>query len=399
MGQQTSEYRGDILVADDTPANLAVLATMLQAKGYRVRAFPSGALALRAAEAEVPDLVLLDIMMPQMDGFEVCRRLKESERLKSVPVIFLSALSETLDKVTAFSTGGVDYVTKPFQVEELEARVATHIALRHLQLQLESRNRDLQRLEHMRQKLTQMIVHDLKGPITAAYCNATFVRDEAGLQGELAVAMDDIVGSFRVLNRMSLDMLDVAASEEMSLTPRLERLTLRQFLEEVVADVRGVARSAKKELAVDVAVDFPAVTADRELLRRVVENLLDNAFKYAPMNSEIRIEAALAEKGHYAIRIRDQGPGIPSEERDRIFQPYARLERDAKEHARTSRGLGLAFCRLAVDAHGGRIWAEDCRPNGCVFVLQLPLDSANGVAPAATPPVHEPRSPQRATLR
>jgi K+-sensing histidine kinase KdpD len=145
-----------------------------------------------------------------------------------------------------------------------------------------------------------------------------------------------------------------------------------------------------------VAVDFPAVTADRELLRRVVENLLDNAFKYAPMNTEIRLEATLTGEGDYAIRIRDQGPGIPSGERGRIFEPYARLERDAREHARTSRGLGLAFCRLAVDVHGGRIWAEDNQPKGCVFVLQMPINPANSMAPAAPTPAHEPRSPQGA---
>jgi putative two-component system response regulator len=108
------QHRGDVLVVDDTPVNLTLVANVLRGKGYRVRAVPSGALALKAAEAEVPDLVLLDIMMPGMDGFEVCRRLKENERLRGVPVIFLSALSETLDKVKAFSVGGVDYLTKPF---------------------------------------------------------------------------------------------------------------------------------------------------------------------------------------------------------------------------------------------------------------------------------------------
>jgi signal transduction histidine kinase len=396
MAQPTSGYRGDILVADDTPVNLTLVANVLRGKGYRVRAVPSGALALKAAEAEVPDLVMLDIMMPGMDGFEVCRRLKENERLRGVPVIFLSALSETLDKVKAFSVGGVDYVTKPFQVEELEARVGTHITLRRLQRQLESRSLDLQEsyarllnLEEVRRKLTQMIVHDLRSPITAALHNAAFVRTEGGLQGELALAIEDVLKSFRVLNRMTLDMLDVAASEQRALPLRLERLSLRGLFDEAVAGVRGSARKVQDEILVDVAEEL-TVMADRELLRRVVENILDNAFKYAPAASELRIEASLTGDGQYAIKIRDQGPGIPSADRERIFEPYARLDRDSSQHARASRGLGLAFCRLAVEAHRGRIWVEDNEPAGCTFVLKLPVDPPSSAAPAAPAPERAP---------
>ncbi len=384
MAQRTPAQGSNILIVDDTPANLSLLTSVLKDRGHRVRPVLSGALALKTAQAEAPDLILLDISMPQMDGFEVCRRLKESERLRSVPVIFLSALSDTVDKVKAFSMGGVDYVTKPFQIEELEARVETHLSLRRLQLRLVENYERLQSLEQMRQKLTQMIVHDLKSPITAAYYNATFVRDDAGLQGDHAVAMERVVSSFDVLNRMTLDMLDVAKSDTGSLRPRLERTDLRGLLKDVAADAGAAAQSAGKTLIVDVAGDVPAVGADRELLRRVMANLLDNSFKYAPEGTELRVEAALAAGGNYSIRLRDQGPGIPRADRERIFDPYVRLERDAADHARESRGLGLAFCRLAAEAHGGRIWVEDNQPKGTTFVVQLPID------PAAAPKAEEP---------
>jgi len=376
---EPSLERGDVLVVDDTPENLTLLAALLKGSGYRVRAVPSGALALKAAAAEVPDVVLLDVMMPYMDGYEVCRRLKEDERLRGVPVIFLSALSETLDKVKAFSSGGVDYVTKPFQIEEVEARVGTHVALRRAQVQLDARNRELhesyarlQNLETVRKKLTQMIVHDLKSPITAGTYFAAAVRNEAELPGELADAMEDIVTIFRVLNRMTLDMLDVAASEDGKLTPRLERVDVGQMLGEVVAELRGAARVAKKTLVVDVSAELGPVMADRELLRRVIENLLENAFKYVPDDGKIIVEAGLEEGGEYGIRIRDDGPGVPIEQREWIFEPNARLERDVALHTRSSRGLGLAFCRLAVEAHGGQISVEDNEPKGCTFVLKLP---------------------------
>jgi putative two-component system response regulator len=138
--------RGNILVVDDTPANLTLLAKMLGERGYRVRPVPSGSLALRAAASDPPDLILLDISMPEMDGFEVCRILKEDARLRDVPVIFISALTETEGKVKAFRRGGVDYITKPFQIEEVEARVATHLRLRNAQAELARYNRYLEQL-------------------------------------------------------------------------------------------------------------------------------------------------------------------------------------------------------------------------------------------------------------
>src|SRR5271163_4077858 len=133
-----------ILVVDDTPANLQVLAGMLKDRGYKVRPVPSGKLALLAARRDPPDLILLDINMPEMNGYEVCERLKADDNLKGIPVIFISALTEQLDKVKAFAIGGVDYITKPFQMEELHARVETHLKLRRLQIELEEYSRHLE---------------------------------------------------------------------------------------------------------------------------------------------------------------------------------------------------------------------------------------------------------------
>jgi len=134
---KTDVIPGNILVVDDVPANLTLLAGMLKEKGHRVRPVPSGKLALKAVENEPPDLILLDITMPEMNGFEVCQKLKADTRFRDIPIIFISALTDTLDKVQAFSSGGVDYVTKPFQFDEVEARVETHLKLHRYQSQLE----------------------------------------------------------------------------------------------------------------------------------------------------------------------------------------------------------------------------------------------------------------------
>ena len=141
-----------ILVVDDTPANLQLLASMLKERGYKTRPVPSGLLALQAALSEPPDLILLDVNMPEMNGFEVCQSLKADEKLKDIPVIFISALNEVLDKVRAFAVGGVDYITKPFQFDEVQARVDTHLKIRHLQEELEQHNRQLGKLVQVQVK-------------------------------------------------------------------------------------------------------------------------------------------------------------------------------------------------------------------------------------------------------
>ena len=216
------EAEGEVLVVDDTPANLQLLAGMLKERGFAVRAVPSGALALRAAEAQPPDAILLDINMPELDGYEVCRRLKQSPRLRDVPVLFISALSEPLDKVKAFELGGVDYVTKPFEISEVHARVATHVRLRRMQLELEQRNRaveaayqQLRELEQLRDTLTHMIAHDMRSPLTGILAALDFLSTDtrsqitAESEQDLQLGMDSVRDLIRMIN----DLLDVSRME------------------------------------------------------------------------------------------------------------------------------------------------------------------------------------------
>jgi PleD family two-component response regulator len=139
-----NSYRADILAIDDTPENLQLLSQLLTDRHYKVRSVTKGTTAIRAAQAAPPDLILLDINMPEMGGYEVCEQLKANDRTREIPIIFISALGETLDKVRAFEVGGVDFVTKPFQVEEVLARIETHLQLRALQQQLQTQNEQLQ---------------------------------------------------------------------------------------------------------------------------------------------------------------------------------------------------------------------------------------------------------------
>ncbi len=367
---------------------------MLKGHGYRVRAVPSGSLALQAARAEAPDLMLLDITMPEMDGYEVCRRFKADPALQELPIIFLSALSETFDKVKAFQAGGVDYVTKPFHLEEMAARIETHLALRRLQRDLQARNEELSRsyarletLEQARQALVQMVVHDLKSPLACIQLSADLLVQEAGLAGDPLQALDDIRGMTGVMNRMVLDVLDVARTDQAGLRTSLASVDVPGLLAGLSREVRGLAGRAKKSLTLEVAPDCPPmVTADRDLLRRLLLNLLDNSIKYAPKESEVRLEATRCGDAEWSLAVRDSGKGIPDDHKERIFEPYARLDRDLDRSAGSSRGLGLAFCRMAAEAHGGRIWVEDNLPRGSAFLVRLPVDPRQALAaPAATP--------------
>jgi len=372
--------RGDVLVVDDTPENLAVITALLKDRGHRVRVAPSGALALAAVEAELPDLVLLDVSMPRMDGYEVCRRLKAHRDAAAIPVIFLSALAETDDKVKAFAAGGVDYVTKPFRAEEISARVSAHLALRQLRLQLEASNAELRRsndrlreLERVRQELVGMIVHDLNNPISAVGATAQYLRDEAGLQGDHREAIEDVCRLTHVMGRMVVDILDVARTDDAKLRPRLAPVDPGQLVDDVVRDVRSLLRRDSTRIATRIDEGMPSISADPELLRRLVQNLLDNALKYAPSGTDVVVEVTLCQPDCWELRVSDAGPGIPVEDRERIFQPYARLDRDPEQQARSSRGLGLAFCRMATEAHDGRIWVESSPTGGSVFVVRLPV--------------------------
>jgi two-component system, sensor histidine kinase and response regulator len=386
MSSTPPQFLGDILVVDDALANLQLLFGMLRERGYRVRPVPSGKLALQAAKAQPPDLVLLDVNMPGMNGYEVCRLMKAEESLRAIPVIFLSALSEPFDKVQAFSAGGVDYVIKPFHLDEVAVRVETHLALRRAHGKLEAKNHELalanerlRALEEARNILANAIVHDLKSPLAALIGNAEYLLQHGKVEGEAHEVLEEMLASSHGVHRIVLNLLDVARMEEVELVPRRRTVRLGELVDRARVTAQLTTRMTGHTLAVDVDADHE-VSVDPDLVTRVIENLLDNSLKYAPRRTSIRIVARATEGQGCSLRIEDQGSGVPVAQRERIFERYVRLDGDLDANARASRGLGLAFCRLAVEAHGGRIWVEDGVPTGAVFAVTLPGP------PSGTPP-------------
>ena len=356
-----------VLVVDDTVENLRLLSDLLGERGYDVRAFTNGRQALQAAEHDPPDLILLDITMPEMDGLEVCRRLRETESCRDVPVIFLTALTDTADKVRAFDTGGVDYITKPFQFEEVLARVQTHVALRRAQTELADNYRRLRDLEQLRDDLVHMIVHDMRSPLSALYVSLNLLNRRATLTDDSRRDLQDAIASTRALNQMTSELLDVSRLEQGKMPIAMAVWDLTQMAHEV----RTAIGTIDLERTIDIDREDPVrVTCDGGLVRRVMENLVSNGIRHTPAGSRMHISIA-TQDDHVRVAVHDEGPGVPPEHRTRIFEKFATVE-DRHEATYHSTGLGLAFCKLAIEAQGGMIGVEPGVPAGSTFWFELP---------------------------
>lgn len=359
-----------ILIVDDTAANLTLLSDALREQGYRPRPVPSGALALQAAAAEPPDLVLLDIGMPEMDGYEVCRRLKSHEALAEIPVLFVTALGDSGAKLRAFEVGGVDYVTKPFQLEEVLARVATHLDLRRQRRLLQQSLERERALERLRDSLVHMIVHDLRSPLSTVTQRLEMAAAHGSVSQDPRLAKW-IEGARRSADRvveMVSTMLDVSRLESGGLEPCLADIDLLELASQVVA--RLASQRGEREVTIS-APDGPAIArADGALLDRVVQNLLANAIQHTEPDGRIEL-AVVVHEAVVRVSLRDDGRGIPSELAPRVFDKFFQVESPTERRAHSS-GLGLAFCRLAVEAQGGRIGVGSEVGHGSTFWFEIP---------------------------
>jgi len=381
-----SEEKGNILAVDDTPENLRLLIDILRKGGNTVRLIPDGALALRAVQRELPDLILLDINMPGMDGYEVCRQLKDREQTRDIPVIFISAFNETIDKVKAFDVGGVDYVTKPFQIEEVKSRVRTHLRLRRMQLQLQQSFEKLRELEKVRDSLVHMIVHDMSGPL-AIIRNYLELTESSLEQDKDRTIISRYVGnSISAVDRLSemvRNLLDISRMEEGRMPMNVRFCDLPSLVREVIDQYEPLFRSQNIRA---ISPETPmAGFCDYELVRRVVENLVRNALKYIEKDGELKVVVTPQGK-ELRISITDTGPGIAAEYQEKIFEKFGRgkVLPGGRQH---SAGLGLTFCKLAVEAHGGRIGVESDGAHGSTFWFTLPTDSTKEVGHCDLKPV------------
>lgn len=366
---------GKVLVVDDNEANRLLAKATLEDEGYAVVLASGGAEGLATFATEVPDCVVLDVRMPDLDGFAVCERLRTMPRGCETPVLFLTALRDVDTFDRALRAGGDDFLTKPVRPTELVIRVQTALELRRVKAELsdqyarlKKQRDDLQRLQLQKERLMAFVVHDLKNPVNTMDLHAQLLVRDKGLAPDARESARQIRASARHLTRMIVNLLDVSKADEGQLTPRRTDVDLAVLVGAVVAELELDARSRNVELRCMVAGVY--AFADEDLLRRVLTNLTENALRYAPASSAVTISAT-REPDETLVRIADAGPGIPPEMREKVFDPFVQLESGERVVSHTSRGLGLSFCRVAVEAHGGRIWVEDAGP-GSAFYLRFP---------------------------
>jgi two-component system sensor histidine kinase/response regulator len=362
-----------ILVVDDNAANRALARETLVDEGYSIVLATGGAEAIEAFAASAPDCVLLDVRMPDMDGFAVCEKIRGMPGGDSVAILFLTALRDVDTFEHALRAGGDDFVTKPVRPAELVVRVQTALKLRRLGEELREhytllrRQRDdLMRLQLQKERLTAFVVHDLKNPVNAMDLHAQFLQRERGLSDDARQSVLQIRTEARQLNRMILDLLDLSKADEGKLTPRRVRIEIASLLDDVLGELQVSAQ--RRKITLEPHVQARTLFADEDLLRRTLANLIENAVRHAPAQSAVSI-SVLSASCAVEIRVADRGAGIPADRREKIFEPFVQLE----PQGRTGRGLGLTFCRLVAEAHGGRIWIEDGAP-GAVFCFRIPDD-------------------------
>ena len=382
-----------IVVADDVPANVELLSDQLTALGYRVTGTVDGPSALAACFEQHPDLCILDVSMPagslgcddRATGFEVCRRLKRDPRTARIPVIFVTALNDTTDRVKAIEAGGDDFLTKPHNRQVLGARVRSLLRLKFATDALEQSYRKLRELQKLRDDLMKMIVHDLKTPLTSVLASLEMALDGdfGAYSPEMRRALGDAEEKAEDLLTLIEDLLEVARLEEASVSLELQPIAPRAFLVSVSDEWAMRFRQDGARVSVDTSDEAPVFQGDLGLLRRVFGNLIQNALTHSPRGVSIALTGRRDTSGGVLFTVADDGPGIPPEYHEIIFLRFERVKRAETPRVRSS-GLGLTFCKMAVEAHGGRIWVQSAEGRGSQFHIVLPCVPPRSEAPAAT---------------
>lgn len=369
----TNIATGRILVVDDQPTNLRVVSSLLARHGHEAITASCGEEALALASEMLPDLMLLDMMMPDMDGVALLAEIKQRSELLSMPVVFLTAAQDRDMLLRAFDAGAVDYVTKPFMPEELLARVNAHVGLKL------TRDR-CERIAHERQELVNLVAHDLKNPLTSVLFASEVLRSNG-------VAPERTPRYLEVIYESAQDALGyirnyLEAQAESACNGRNdERADARVALSEIMAWIAGryelQLEQRQRHLHLN-GTDSPGIVAIESLvLRQVAENLMTNALKYAP-DSDVELTARAGAPGFWQLRVEDRGPGIPGNLQRELFKPFVRLTEHDPTTGGTSSGLGLSLAKQIIGNAGGQLWYEDREGGGARFIVELP--ESNGKA-------------------
>lgn len=393
MNELEASEKEIILIVDDNPTNLGVLFDYFNDCGFKVLVAQDGESALEKIEYAHPDIILLDVLMPGIDGFETCRRLKAKTSTQDIPVIFMTALTETVDKVRGFQVGAVDYITKPVQHEEVFARVKTHLTIRNLTKQLQKQNIHLQQeisnkeraeaearnallkekeLGELKSRFVSMASHEIRTPLATISLSAGFLQDygDKCTEEKKQAHMHRIQLAVNRMTQMLDEVLLIGKADSGKLELKRAPMELQAFCQELVAEMQ-IAASPSHTLFFASRGQCPPACLDEKLLRHILTNLLSNAIKYSPKGGTVFCELSL-DYERAIFQIKDQGIGIPLEDIPRLFETFHRAKNVGTI---PGTGLGLAIVKRYVDLHSGEITVDSQVGVGTTFTVTLPLHS------------------------
>jgi two-component system, sensor histidine kinase and response regulator len=358
------KHRPTILLVDDMPPVLEALAALLETEGCNIMTANDGLEALDSIAQSPPDVILLDVMMPRMDGFEVAKRLKADKRWRHIPIVLVTALDSTADLVRALEAGADEFLSKPVNGVELRARVRSMLRIKRQYDELEASLR-------LREDLANMVAHDMRTPLTIILGSTEDLAHAETLPPDQRATFEALRTQAKRLNAYLMDLLLSAKMEAGELSLNLATLDVCELAREAESNYRQLVALRGRSLALDLPAEACQANLDSRLFSRVLDNLLSNALKFSPPGGAIALQVVLdsADAERLWVRVKDQGPGIPPEHRQGIFDKFQIV--DLKQQGLTQIGLGLAFSKLVVEAHGGRIFVEENSPQGAVFVVEL----------------------------
>ena len=384
--QPPTPKRDVLLIVDDVPANTDVLVAAL-ADTYSVRVTMDGPTALNSIAVVKPDLILLDVMMPGMDGFEVCAKLKANPDTRDIPVIFLTALTGSFSAEKGLNLGAVDYISKPINPSLVKARLRNHMALRHAQVealrqrdQAEAAYQKLRKLEKLRDDLVHMIVHDMRSPLMSIRFFLEILSPEEVNAPEFQNNLRDVRDVTQGLCETVSTLLDVSRLEAAQMPLHREESDLGQLTSAVLQKMSGLV--GDRHLSVHLPAQPLITYCDPAITERIIQNLFGNALKFTPDGGSVQVEL-VADEQYARLSITDTGCGIPSEYQEKVFEKFGQVEAQ-KEGQALSSGLGLTFCKLAVEAHGGSIQLDSEVGRGSTFHVRLPLANQEAGTKKAT---------------
>lgn len=361
-----------LLIVDDESDTLNVLIDALDQAHFTTWVALDGASALQQLAETVipPDLILLDVMMPGIDGFETCRRLKANAATRDIPVLFMTALTDMVSKVKGFAAGGVDYITKPFQIEEVLARVQAHLTIRRQQQEIAAQREQLRTLNAHKDKFFSILAHDLRNPVTGFLAMSHILEDFDNLALEQRAT---ITSQFRDLSRNLFALLENLLTwsqvQQGMLNCYPQEAPFMAFVDRNFKLLRPTADQKQLQLQHRIQDDL-LVMGDVMMIDTIVRNLLSNAIKFTRPGGVITMSADYAP--HLAtVTVTDTGIGIPAEKLPDLFRIDAKYQRDGTAGEKGT-GLGLILCKEFVERNGGRIWAESEVGRGAIFRFTLP---------------------------